>query len=92
MANGHGGKRKGAGRKSKVEEEKIRRLAVDAIVAEYGSEEKGWAHIAESSRKSIHHLRLLWEYGYGKPKEKVDLSLDSESIPIAQWIKNDKSK
>lgn len=64
----HGGARKGAGRKSKADEQKlIERLspltdkafkALDNAI----QEEHSWA------------LRLWFEYMYGKPKEKVEIT------------------
>jgi hypothetical protein len=64
----HGGKREGAGRKSKADEQKlIERLsplsdkaftALDNAI----QEEHSWA------------LRLFFEYMYGKPKEKVEIT------------------
>ena len=66
-----GGARKGAGRKSKADEEKIRRLGEDAIIKIYGSIEEYYQHIAKESKDSFPHLKLLQEYVFGKPKERV---------------------
>lgn len=67
----HGGARKGAGRKSKASEEKVRRLGLDAIESVYGSIEKYYQHIAKESMESFPHLKLLQEYVFGKPKETI---------------------
>ena len=72
MADGrsnNGGARKGAGRKSKASEEKVRRLGITAIEKIYGSLEKYYENIAKESKKSFPHLKLLQEYVFGKPKD-----------------------
>lgn len=71
MSNGHGGSRKNAGRKSKVDEEKVRRLGETAIIKIYGSIELYYEHIAKEAKVSFPHLKLLQEYVFGKPKERV---------------------
>lgn len=73
-----GGARKGAGRKPKAEEDRVRGLCIAAITDVYGSEEAGWKYIAEKSRESFPHLRMLMEYTYGKPKERQEISLTAE--------------
>lgn len=77
MAN-HGGKRKGAGRPSKAKEEQVRRLGLDAINSVFGSIEDYYKHIAEESKESFPHLKLLQEYVFGKPKETV--LIESEEV------------
>lgn len=72
----HGGVRKGAGRKRKVDEEKVRRLGEDAIIEVYGSLEKYYKHIATEAKESFPHLKLLQEYVFGKPTERVILDND----------------
>jgi len=69
----HGGKRKGAGRKSKAQEEKVRRLGENAIIKIYGSLEAYYEHIAKEAKESFPHLKLLQEYVFGKPTEKIIL-------------------
>ena len=70
MSN-RGGKREGSGRKSKADEEKVRRLGINAIIDVYGSVEDYYKHIAKESKDSFPHLKLLQEYVFGKPKETV---------------------
>ena len=80
MADGrvnNGGARKGAGRKSKAQEEKAVRLGEKAIISQYGSIDEYYNHIAKESKTSFPHLKLLQEYVFGKPKEVVILE-DSE--------------
>ena len=67
-----GGARQGAGRKPKAEEERVRKLGLDAIASVYGSVEKYYEHIAKESKESFPHLKLLQEYVFGKPKEVVE--------------------
>ena len=76
--NKHGGARKGAGRKRKADEEKVRRLGEAAIVTVYGSLDAYYEFIAKQSKKSLGHLKLLQEYVFGKPKEVVVLEDDLE--------------
>jgi hypothetical protein len=68
-----GGSRKGAGRKPKASEEKVRRLGLEAIDSIYGSVEEYYKHIAKESLVSFPHLKLLQEYVFGKPKETIIL-------------------
>lgn len=76
MANGHGGARKGAGRKRKADEEQVRRLGENAIIGVYGSLEKYYEHIARESRESFPHLKLLQEYVFGKAPDRVIMQDD----------------
>ena len=57
-----------AGRKPKEDENRIRTLSINALASIYGSEEKAFEHIAELSKESYAHLKLLLEYAYGKPR------------------------
>lgn len=76
----NGGARKGAGRKRKADEEKVRRLGESAIIEVYGSLKGYYIHIAKESKESYPHLKLLQEYVFGKPKEVVilDDEIDDE--------------
>lgn len=70
----HGGKRKGAGRKKKADEDRIKTLSINALSDVFGSEEEAFNHIATQAKESFPHLKLLMEYGYGKPKESMDVT------------------
>ena len=72
----HGGARKNAGRKRKADEEKIKRLGEDAIIKVYGSIEKYYEHIAKEAKQSFPHLKLLQEYVFGKPTERLLIEED----------------
>ncbi len=63
-----------AGRKPKEDEDRIRTLSIKALETIYGSEEKAFGHIAELSKESFPHLKLLLEYAYGKPTIKQEIS------------------
>ena len=80
----HGGVRKGQGRPRKVEEEKIRNLALSAIRKKFGSEEGLWEHICDQVLDGCSkHMTLLLNYTYGKPVERkpdVDPSEGKEKV------------
>lgn len=83
MADGrvnNGGKRDGAGRKSKAKEEQVRRLGIAAIEKTYGSLEEYYEYIAKESKESFPHLKLLQEYVFGKPKEVVQIETEDEEV------------
>jgi len=63
-----------AGRKPKEDEDRIRTLSINALETIFGSEEKAFEHIAELSKESFPHLKLLMEYAYGKPKDNKQIS------------------
>ena len=64
-----GGVRKGAGRPTKADEDRVRTMSVGAITKMFGSEQEGWEHIANLAKESYPHLKLLYDYAYGKPVE-----------------------
>jgi hypothetical protein len=67
-----GGVREGAGRPSKVDEERVRTLAVSAIEAKHGSLEKGFKALLDTMEPVL--MKFVWEHAVGKPKENVNLS------------------
>jgi hypothetical protein len=73
--NGHGGRREGSGRKPKVDEEKVRGLAVAAIEKKYGGIQEGFEKLLDSNEPSL--IKFAWEHAVGKPREKIDLDLDN---------------
>lgn len=68
-----GGARPGAGRPTKADEERVRDLSVKAIIAQYGSEEKGFKWLLESKEPVL--VKFVFEHAYGKPRDKVDLDI-----------------
>lgn len=72
MAKGHGGKREGAGRKPRAEEQKIIERLSPLDNKAYNAlsnaldQEKSWA------------VKMYYEYVFGKPKETKDVNLFTE--------------
>ena len=83
---GTGGKRKGAGRKSKAEEAKANKIFIDALKRIYNKDEDEEAKIefvvtlAESQRGQI----FIAEHLFGKPKELVDVTSNGENIGFSK--------
>tara|TARA_R110000787_G_scaffold12678_6_gene40768 strand:+ start:1192 stop:1449 length:258 start_codon:yes stop_codon:yes gene_type:complete len=81
----HGGKRIGAGRKAKAEEQKLienltpmNGMALESL--KIGLEKKEqWA------------VKLFFEYFYGRPQQRVDVTSNDESIniPLITFIETD---
>jgi hypothetical protein len=93
MANG--GKRVGAGRKSKIDELDLIQ-AMDAYYDPYMWAEKlvGLINCNEKNI-SLQSLKLYAEYRFGKAKQQVDItSLGKEfkGISPIEWVKNGKDK
>ena len=68
-----GGARPGAGRKTKTDEDKARDLAIQGIKNVCGSEEKAFEYLLKSGEPSL--IKFAFEHAFGKPKERVDLSI-----------------
>ena len=66
------GENRGQGRKSKAKEDRVTRLSEDGIIDVYGSLPKFFKHIAKESISSFPHLKMLMEYRFGKPTERVE--------------------
>ena len=95
MADGrkyNGGARKGAGRPSKAEELKVSAYATDAIEKEYGSIQEFWQFLASQSRESKDHLKMIVEYAFGKPQDKVDLTSDGDKVTGINFVVRDGSE
>ena len=81
MANGHGGKREGAGRKP------VRLLLEDDLKQH---DKKAIDKLIEGvNRGEFQYIKLFMEYRFGKPKQSVDHTTGNESfnIPIGEWLK-----
>lgn len=68
MGKGHGGARKNAGRKPKIDELKLIEK-LDAIISDVDAIEKLQELISEGNFQA---LKLYLEYRFGKPKETVE--------------------
>lgn len=78
---------RGQGRPPKAKEEDIKNFALGSMKRAFGSEKKAWEALAHMSKDSFPHLRLLWEYKYGKPKEQKDLNVKQEiNIPVVSFL------
>lgn len=83
---GNGGKRKGAGRKSKAEEQKVNEIFLSALKRLYNKEEEEEAKIsfvqelAGSQRGQI----FIAEHLFGKPKELIDMTSNGEGIGFSK--------
>lgn len=81
---GRGGAGRGQGRKPKDVEDKIKTLSITALKNIFGSEQGAINHIAENAaqggKDGFPYMKLLLEYGYGKPKETINATI--EQIPI----------
>ena len=81
----NGGKREGAGRKPKAEEQKLiesltpmNKTALKAL-EDCVKDKQGWA------------VKLYFEYFYGKPQQKVDVTTNDESlnVPLINFINSE---
>jgi hypothetical protein len=80
MANGHGGRRPNSGRKPVHDEHRVRDLAIAAIVDVHGSEENGFRALLRTNEPAL--VKWVYEHGYGKPKEVIDLNSKVEQTII----------
>ena len=72
--NKHGGKREGAGRKPKAEEQKLIENLTPMNPLALESLQKGL------EKKEQWAVKLFFEYFYGKPQQRVDVTTNDESI------------
>ena len=81
----HGGKRVGAGRKAKAEEQKLienltpmNPMALESL--------KKWLEKKEQCA-----VKLFFEYFYGRPQQRVDVTSNEESLnmPLITFIETD---
>lgn len=86
---GKGGYMPGGGRPRKAKEEQVRRLGIAAIEKIYGSVQDYYNFIAEKSKDSYPHLKLLQEYIYGKPKEVIVFEDEKEDWDLSKCTSNE---
>ena len=86
MANGHGGKRKGGGRKPKISEIQVIEQ-MDAIAVP----ERAWRALWERCEDGdIQALKTWIAYRFGNPKNSVDVTSKGDKItPPINWISTD---
>ena len=78
----NGGARKGAGRKSKADEQKLIENLTPMNSMALESLEKGL------EKKEQWAVKLFFEYFYGKPQQRVDVTSNDESInmPLINFV------
>ena len=74
-----GGKREGAGRKSKAEELGLPAL-VDEVIGEEGKRLIIEKVYVQAKSGSFPHQQMLMQYMFGKPTDKVDLTSNGNTI------------
>jgi len=88
----HGGKRKGAGRKSKAEEAGLRQEIDEVVSVE--DRQAIWKKLASNAKEGDKpSTELLFAYYYGKPTDKVQMehsgNVDSEVQIVFKPLKRD---
>ena len=81
----NGGARKGAGRKSKAAEQKLIENLTPMNEMALKSLEKG------IEKKEQWAVKLFFEYFYGKPQQRVDVTSNEESLnmPLITFVETD---
>ena len=81
----NGGARTGAGRKGKAEEQKLIENLTPMNSMALESLEKGL------EKKEQWAVKLFFEYFYGKPQQRVDVTSNDESInmPLINFVETD---
>ena len=81
----HGGKREGAGRKSKAKEQKLIEHLTPMNSKALKSLEQGL------DKKEQWAVKLFFEYFYGKPQQRVDVTTNDESInmPLINFVETE---
>ena len=81
----NGGARKGAGRKSKSEEQKLIENLTPMNSMALASLEKGL------EKKEQWAVKLFFEYFYGKPQQRLDVTSNEETLnmPVITFIETD---
>jgi len=79
MANGHGGRREGAGRATRAEVMGLPMLIED-VIGKSGKEELIKKIFDQAKSGSFNHQQLLMAYIYGKPSDHVDVTTLGEKI------------
>ena len=81
----NGGARKGAGRKGKAEEQKLIANLTPMNSMALESLEKGL------EKKEQWAVKLFFEYFYGKPQQRVDVTSNEETLnmPVITFVETD---
>nr|WP_299488618.1 hypothetical protein [uncultured Allomuricauda sp.] len=74
--NGHGGKRYGAGRKSRADE-----IAKIEMMDSVANPKEAWENLwALCKKKNVMALKTWIEYRFGKPKDRIDVTSNDETL------------
>ncbi len=75
MANGHGGRRAGSGRKPVAERKKSDRIILRALVKRYeaGDEQEAIEHLIKELMLTERGLLFVAQHILGKPTEKLEI-------------------
>ena len=81
----NGGSRQGAGRKGKAEEQKLIENLTPMNSMALASLEKGL------EKKEQWAVKLFFEYFYGKPQQRVDVTTNDESLnmPLINFVETE---
>lgn len=85
MANGHGGRRAGAGRASRAEILGLPMLIED-VMGEDGKRELIQKIFDQARAGSFPHQQLILAYAYGKPSDHVDITSKGEKLQNKEII------
>jgi hypothetical protein len=66
---------------NKAKRDRVNIYALNAMKRVFGSEEAAWESLAEKAKDSFPHLKLLFEYKYGKPGDS-DFGNDKPKMNI----------
>lgn len=67
---------------NEAKKDRIGIYALNAMKEVFGSEEEAWAELAKQAKSSFAHMKLLFEYKYGKPTESVDYTSGGQKLDI----------
>ncbi len=85
----NGGARNGAGRKSKADELGLSGL-MDAVIGSKEWEELIAIIYKDAIAGSAPHQKLLLQYKFGNPNQKMDITSGGKTISLPSWINEDK--
>ena len=63
---------------NKAKKNRSKLYAQNAMSEAFGSEKDAWVHLAEMAKESFPHLKLLFEYKYGKAGENMEVNPSSK--------------
>lgn len=80
-----GGKREGAGRKTRKEELGLAMLIEEAL--NEGQMKRIFKKLADKAEAgSTRHAEILLGYAFGKPQQRLDVTSNDEAIPLSVTI------